>query len=309
MQLIHTLDMLEKAGSGTPRVVAIGVFDGVHIGHQAILNEARRLADDARGNVTVFTFEPMPKEFFQPANPPPRLTRFRERFELLRSHGVDELFCPRFDSIRRLTPIAFVDELLIRALNASGVVVGDDFRFGADRQGDSAKLEAAGRANGFHVCLVPPVIVDAERVSSTAIRRHLGDGDLIGARTMLGRDYSISGRVIRGLGLGREFGFPTANVNLKRLLAAVDGIFAVRVGGLTTRLLDGVASVGTRPTVGGGKPLLEVFIFDFDEDIYGRQIAVHFIERLREERLFPDVEAMKAQMTLDVDAARAALAA
>jgi riboflavin kinase/FMN adenylyltransferase len=309
MRLIHTTDTLTRARAQASRVVAIGVFDGVHIGHQAILEEARSLADESRSLVTAFTFEPMPGEFFRPDNPPPRLTRFRERFELLASHGVDELFCPRFESVRRLTSVAFIDELLIGALNATGVVVGDDFRFGAGRQGGSDDLVSAGNANGFSVRLVPPVLLDGERVSSTAIRRHLGAGDLSGARRMLGRDYSISGRVVRGLGLGRALGFPTANVNLKRRLAAVDGIFAVRVSGIGERLLDGVASVGTRPTVGGGKPLLEVLIFDFDENIYGRQITVHFIERLREERMFPDIEAMRAQMALDVDAARAALAA
>jgi riboflavin kinase/FMN adenylyltransferase len=187
------------------------------------------------------------------------------------------------------------------------VVVGDDFRFGAGRSGTIDELRAGGRRHGFAVSEVPAVSWRGERVSSTAIRRVLKDGDLESARGMLGRDYSISGRVVRGLGLGRKLGFPTANVNLKRLQAPIDGIFAVRVTGLGAQPLAGVASVGTRPTIGGGRALLEVLIFDFDEEIYGRYITVHFVKRLREERHFADLSEMQRQMHADVAAARAAL--
>jgi riboflavin kinase/FMN adenylyltransferase len=309
MRLYHSLSSLARRGSHSPSVVAIGVFDGLHLGHQAILREAASIADARGASKVVFTFEPMPREYFAAGNPPPRLTCFRERFEMLAKHDVDEVFCPRFDTVRQLPADEFIDELLIRGLNVCAVVVGDDFRFGAGRDGTVSTLEAAGRRHGFEVRVVAPVLWQGRRVSSTAIRDALQRGDLAAARQMLGRDYSISGRVVEGLGLGRDFGFPTANVNLKRRLVPVDGIFAVRVGGLGEQLLEGVASVGTRPTIGRSEPLLEVFIFDFDDDIYGRQITVHFVSRLREERKFDDVETMKRQMHRDVAAARAALVA
>ena len=307
MRLYRTFASLRRAPATGPRAVAIGVFDGLHIGHQAILQRARSAAAELSGSALVLTFEPTPKEFFSPATAPPRLTRFRERFDLLATLGIDELFCAKFGAVRDLTPRAFIDELLIGELRARHVVVGDDFRFGADRSGTVAELRALG-ARHLAVTEEPPVFFKGERVSSTAIREVLKAGDLGSARGMLGRDYSISGRVVRGLGLGRKLGFPTANVHLKRIQAPIDGIFAARVTGLGSKALDGVASVGTRPTVGGGAPLLEVLIFDFNRDIYGRYITVHFVKRLREERHFADLEALKRQMHVDVAAARAALA-
>jgi riboflavin kinase/FMN adenylyltransferase len=307
MRLYRTFASLRRSPSAKPRAVAIGVFDGLHIGHQAILERARSAADELGGSSLALTFEPTPKEFFSPATAPPRLTRFRERFELLAALGLDELFCAKFGAVRDLTPRAFIDELLIADLRAGHVVVGDDFRFGADRSGTVADLRALGARHGLAVTEVPPVFFKGERVSSTAIREALKAGDLATARNLLGRDYSISGRVVRGLGLGRKLGFPTANVHLKRIQTPVDGIFAARVTGLGDAPLDGVASVGTRPTIGGGMPLLEVLIFDFDRDIYGRYITVHFVKRLREERHFADLELLKRQMRVDVEAARAAL--
>ncbi|HUQ51642.1 MAG TPA: bifunctional riboflavin kinase/FAD synthetase [Gammaproteobacteria bacterium] len=307
MRLYRTFASLPRPADAEPRAVAIGVFDGLHIGHRAILERARGAADDLRGSSLVLTFEPTPKEFFSPETAPPRLTRFRERFELLEGLGLDELFCAKFGAVRELTARAFIDELLVAKLGARHVVVGDDFRFGADRLGTVEELRTHGRRHGLTVSEVPPVYWNGERVSSTAIRQALKAGDLATARSMLGRDYSISGRVVRGLGLGRKLGFPTANVNLKRLQAPIDGIFAARVAGLGDTPLDGVASVGTRPTIGGGTALLEVLIFDFDRDIYGRYITVQFLKRLREERHFDDLESLKRQMHIDVAAARAAL--
>jgi riboflavin kinase/FMN adenylyltransferase len=289
------------------RAVTIGVFDGLHIGHRAILERARGAAAELGGSSLVLTFEPTPKEFFSPATAPPRLTRFRERFEQLEALGLDELFCAKFGAIRGLTPHAFIDELLVAKLGARHLVVGDDFRFGADRLGSIEELRAHGRRHGIAVTEVPPVFWRGQRVSSTAVRQALKSGDLATARGMLGRDYSISGRVVRGLGLGKKLGFPTANVNLQRLQAPIDGIFAARVTGVGAKPLDGVASVGTRPTIGGNTALLEVLIFDFDREIYGRYITVHFLKRLREERHFEDLEALQRQMHVDVAAARAAL--
>ena len=182
------------------RVVTIGVFDGLHAGHEAILRRAKTEADTADERSLVFTFEPTPKEFFAPTNPPPRLTRFRERFERLAALGIDELFCPSFGAIRELHADAFIDTLLVERLGARHVVVGDDFRFGAERGGNVAHLIAAGRRRGFRVTQVPPVFWEGRRVSSTAIREALKAGDMRTARGMLGRDYSLSGRVVRGLG-------------------------------------------------------------------------------------------------------------
>jgi riboflavin kinase / FMN adenylyltransferase len=307
MRLYRTFASLPKPAEAQPRAVAIGVFDGLHVGHRAILERARTAAAEIGGASLVLTFEPTPKEFFSPETAPPRLTRFRERFEQLESLGLDELLCAKFGTVRELTAHAFIDELLVARLGARHVVVGDDFRFGADRRGTVAELRTHGRRHGIAVSEIPAVYANGERVSSTAIRQALKAGDLDVARQMLGREYSISGRVVRGLGLGRKLGFPTANVNLKRLQAPIDGIFAARVTGLSGAPLDGVASVGTRPTIGGGIALLEVLIFDFDREIYGEYITVHFVKRLREERHFADLEALKRQMHVDVAAARAAL--
>ncbi|HEX5418782.1 MAG TPA: bifunctional riboflavin kinase/FAD synthetase, partial [Gammaproteobacteria bacterium] len=295
--------------AGMGRAVAIGAFDGVHIGHRAILERLESAANVAGCPAMVFSFEPMPAEVLMPADPPARLTRFRERFELFAAAGMDEFFCPSFRSLRSMSPEVFIERLLVHALATRHLVVGHDFRFGAGRRGGLEDLELASRRFGFELTVVEPVEWGGRRVSSTAIRDALAEGRLGEARGMLGRDYSMSGRVIRGLGLGRRLGFPTANVSLKRRKSPVDGIFAVRVAGLGSDLRDGVASVGTRPTIGGGEALLEVLIFDFDRDIYGEHIQVQFIERLREERRFPSLEALKTQMGLDVVQARAALGA
>ena len=308
MKLYRDLDSLKRAGE-TARAVTVGAYDGLHLGHQEILRQLAERGRSAGLSTLVMSFEPMPKEFFSPENPPARLTRFRERLDLLAQFGIDEFFCPHFSSIRGLSPDEFIRDLLVAGLSARQIVVGHDFRFASDRLGTLTDLDAASRAGGFEVTTIPAVYLDDRRVSSTVIRTALQSGDLDTARRMLGRDYSMSGKVIRGLGLGRNLGFPTANVNLNRRLTPVDGIFAARVGGLGDRLLDGVASVGTRPTVGGVKPLLEVFIFDFDHDIYGEYITVHFVERLREERKYSDVDSMVEQIHRDVVDARAVLAA
>ncbi len=308
MRLYRDLDSLRRS-DGVPRAVTVGAYDGLHLGHQEILRQLKRQAAVAGLSTLVLSFEPMPKEFFSPANPPARLTRFRERYDLLAASGIDELYCPRFESIRKLTPDRFIHELLVEGLGTRLVVVGHDFRFAAKRLGTIDDLKAAGESSGFGVSAVPAVYVDGERASSTAIRAALQAGDLGRARGMLGRDYAMSGKVIRGLGLGRKLGYPTANVNLNRRLTPVDGIFAARVSGIDGELLDGVASVGTRPTVGGVKPLLEVHVFDFDRDIYGDYITVHFVARLREERKFSNIDSMVEQMHRDAVDARAALAA
>lgn len=309
MRLYRTTAALDRCGGVRRRVVTIGTFDGLHLGHQEILDRTVAAAAASGAAATVCSFEPMPAEFFARQDPPPRLTCFRERFELLQARGIDELFCPRFDEVRRLTAAQFIERLLVDGLRAEHLVVGHDFRFGAGRQGALDQLIDGGRRFGYSVETVEPIFLGDVRISSTAIRAALQTGDLATAARMLGRDYSMSGRVVHGIGLGKELGFPTANVNLKRRLAPLDGIFAVRVAGLGPRPLDGVASIGNRPMVGGDKTLLEVYIFDFDRDVYGAYITVEFVRRLREERIFPSLVEMTEQMRVDVEQARAALAA
>jgi riboflavin kinase/FMN adenylyltransferase len=286
-------------------VATIGVFDGVHLGHQRIL---KRVTDEAarRGLASlVFTFEPTPREYFSSGSPPARLTRLREKFGLLADLGLGWMFCPRFDAgLEALEPDAFVERLLVRTLGVRHLVVGDDFRFARRRAGTLADLRAAGPRAGFTVEQVGSVTADGVRVSSTAAREALAAGDTERARRLLGRYYSMTGRVVRGNRLGRQLGMPTANVNLCRRLSPVAGIFAVRVAGLDAGMLPGVASVGTRPTVDGVEPLLEVHVFDFDRDIYGRYIQVDFVARLRDEVKFPDLPSLQRQMHLDAAAAR-----
>ena len=308
MRLYRNFPALRIGRGPARRVATIGAFDGLHAGHGEILARTTAAAAARDCPSVVCSFEPMPTEFFAPSNPPARLTCFRERFDLLAAAAIDEFFCPHFGMIRNLTPDEFIKALLVDGLNVAHVVVGHDFRFGLGRTGKHEDLHRAGRKFGFGVTTVEPVSWRDQRISSTAIRDALMRGDLGTAKSMLGRDYSMSGRVVPGIGLGRKLGFPTANVNLKRRLAPVDGIFAVRVEGIADEPLDGVASVGNRPMVGGGKTLLEVFIFDFDCEIYGRYITVNFVMRLREERTFEDLDAMTRQMRLDVRDARAALA-
>jgi riboflavin kinase/FMN adenylyltransferase len=309
VRLFRSLAAVREPAARHGRVATIGVFDGLHLGHREILARTADIARQLECPTTVCSFEPMPTEFFAPSAPPARLTCFRERFELMSAAGVDELFCPHFGAVRDLSPERFIEDLLVGTLAVEHVVVGHDFRFGAGRRGTLDELAKAASAFGFGLTTVEPVFADGERISSTAIRKSLKAGDLARAREMLGRDYSMSGRVVYGRGLGKDLGFPTANVNIKRRLAPVDGIFAVRVSGACQDTLDGVASIGNRPMMGGGETLLEVHLFDFDLDIYGRYITVEFVSRLREERTFPDLAAMTEQMHADVRAAQAALGA
>ena len=307
MRLYRTPPTPGALASVRPGVAAIGTFDGLHLGHQAIVGQARTLAHSNNARSIVVSFEPTPAEFFSRDRPPARLTCFRERAELLCAAELDELFCPRFDSVRAISAEAFVSDLLVGRLGVRQLVIGHDFRFGAGRQGSLAWLQENGARLGVEVVPVSPVELDGERISSTAIRAALAAGRLDSAQAMLGRGYSMSGRVVHGRRLGRDLGFPTANIRLKRRVAPVDGIFAVRVKGLGNDPLDAVSSVGHRPTIGGTETLLEVFIFDFAADIYGQYLHVEFVDRLRGEVRFPDLESMQAQMSRDADAARAAL--
>lgn len=291
-------------------VATIGVFDGVHLGHQRILDRVLEEAVRLGLPSLVFSFEPTPQEVMSPAQAPARLMRLREKVLVLNEAGIDHLYCPPFErALQDLAPEEFIGKLLVRTLGVRHLVVGDDFRFASGRAGTFGHLEAGGREHGFGTEQVGSVTSGGLRVSSTAIRTALAAGDLATAGRLLGRPYRMAGRVSRGRQLGRQLGFPTANMRLHRRLCPVNGIFAVRVHGVAAGALDAVASVGTRPTVAGVEPLLEVHVFDFAGDLYGRQIAVDFVARLRDEVRFDDLEALRRQMELDAVEARRALAA
>lgn len=310
MRLARSIDSFPFDLVAEGSVATIGSYDGLHRGHQKLLKHVLDHANMKRLPSIVMSFEPTPKEFFAQERPPARLMRFREKFEALAEFGVDVFFCPRFDeSMKNISADTFIRRLLIHSLNIKHLVIGDDFRFAQDRAGHLRTLQRAGLALGFSVEEMQSVIVGDERVSSTVIRNALWEGDLEHARRLLGKDYRMSGKVIEGKRLGRTLGYPTANVNLNRLQSAVMGIFAVRVSGRDWGPLDAVASVGTRPTFEGTKPLLEVHIFDFDKDLYGEYIHVDFIARLRSEEKFDDVKDLIEQMHRDSARAKEILAA
>jgi riboflavin kinase/FMN adenylyltransferase len=295
------------ARAARPVALTIGNFDGVHSGHQAMIARLLRAARERGIVACVMTFEPHPREFFAPDRAPTRLTSLREKLELLAGLGVEQVLVCRFDyDFARIPADAFIQRILIASLGARWVLVGDDFRFGARRLGDFDLLAAAGRIGGFEVEHMASYAIGGVRVSSTAVRERLAAGDLGGAAALLGRPYSIGGRVVRGEHLGAGIGFPTANVQLQHNRPPVMGIFAVDVVGLAPQPLPGAASLGVRPTVSNaGLPVLEVHLFDFDRDIYGRRVQVRFHKKLRDERKYPDVAALAAAIARDVADAKA----
>jgi riboflavin kinase/FMN adenylyltransferase len=253
----------------------------------------------------VLVFEPSSKEFIDPDGAPPRLTRWREKFLALAAQGVERLVTLRFDEcMRAMTPRSFVDELIVDRLGTRHMVVGDDFRYGSNAGGTIESLRAAGQERGFGVEQLAPFVFDGVRVSSTAVREHLELADYPGAARLLGRPYRMMGRVVHGRRLGRALGFPTANLRLMRRKPPVWGISAVWVHGIDSRPLPGVASLGTRPTVDGVEPLLEVHVFDFAGDLYGRSIEVEFVAKLRDEVKFESLDALMVQMKIDGARAR-----
>lgn len=307
MEFVRDLNCLRARHRGG--VVTLGTFDGIHRGHQALIDDARTRAAARSCPSVMVTFEPMPREYLHPEAPPARLANFRERWRLLEPTGLDVLCVMRFDEgLRSLPGDAFV-RLLATDLRAAAVVVGHDFKFGRDGAATASGLRAAGARLGFEVHVVPPVQVDGERVSSTGVRAALAVSDFALAARYLGRPYSMRGRVFEGERLGRTLGFPTANVRLKRAKSPLAGIFAVRILGLGPTPLLGVSSLGTRPTVGGVEPWLETHVFDFEADLYGREIEVEFVAKIRDEERFDDLDALVAQMHRDAAEARRLLAA
>jgi riboflavin kinase / FMN adenylyltransferase len=289
--------------------VTIGTYDGVHLGHQALIGRLTAHAARLALPSVLLTFEPMPREYFAPSDPPPRLTTLRERLRILAALGLDYAWLLRFgEGLRNLSAQGFA-EFLARDLRARLVVVGHDFRFGKGGDASAPMLAAAGKRLGFEVEVLPPVMHGGERISSSAVRAALLRADFDAARHLLGRPYSMRARVIRGERLGRELGFPTANLPLKRRRAPLAGIFAVRVHGAGAGALPGVASLGTRPTIGGSEALLEAHVFDFSADLYGREIEVEFAAKIRDEECFATLAALTAQMRRDASEARRILGA
>ncbi|MCX7194236.1 MAG: bifunctional riboflavin kinase/FAD synthetase [Proteobacteria bacterium] len=288
-----------------PIALTIGNFDGVHLGHQALLNQLKTAAQ-ARGLKTaVVIFEPHPREFFTPQTAPTRLSSLREKLELFRRFGIDRIHVCRFDArFAQMTATDFI-HALHQKLTAKFVLIGDDFRFGSGRIGDFALMEKIASQHDFEVQAVQSVIHDGVRISSTAVRAALAAGQMRRVHDYLGRAYSISGRVVHGDGVGRKLGYPTANIQLKHNRPPLSGIFVVEAHSTSMGVLQGVASLGVRPTLKhDAKPVLEVHLFEFKQDIYGKTLRVEFLQKRRDEQKFPDVATLTQQIALDVENAK-----
>ena len=288
-------------------VVCIGAFDGLHLGHRALVRHAVERARGLGVAAVAVAFEPLPREFFAQGTPPPRLTLARGKVQMLRDLGVDAIGLLRFNAaMAAMQPEEFVQRLLVQRLSAREVWIGPEFQFGNRRRGNLALLQAMGETLGFQANEIPAVDLRGERISSTRIRQLLLAGEFEHAGDLLGRPYSIGGRVVRGRQLGRTLGYPTANLRFPRT-PALSGIYATLVHGVFEQPWPSVSSFGTRPTVDGVEPLLEAHLFDFQGDLYGRHIDVEFVAKLRDEVKFNDLDALTVQMHRDADQARAIL--
>jgi len=286
-------------------VLTIGNFDGVHRGHQYLLKRLVERGKELGLPVVVMIFDPQPREFFRPDSSPVRLSTTTEKINLLKVMGVDDLLLLRFNRRFSSQTAAQFVQLLVDRLNLKYLVIGDDFHFGKGREGNFEYLKAAAEEFAFEVENSSSYNLGGSRVSSTRIRKQLASGELLQAAELLGRPYNMSGRVIHGDKRGREIGFPTANIRVKNRKSPVQGVFAVTMTDAQSRLYTGVANVGTRPTVDDtDRVLLEVHLFDFDGDLYGRRVHINFLHKIRDEYKFPDVEALKSQIQMDCQDAR-----
>lgn len=303
MELIRGIHNLQHQPDGC--VLSIGNFDGIHLGHHAVLSRLLEEAKRLQVPATVMTFEPQPAELFSGDNAPARLSRLRDKFVQLKKLQLDRLLCVSFTrEFANLSANDFIEQLLIKHLNVKFLVVGDDFHFGYQRQGDFALLKEAGKKYGFEVVDTQSLSQDAFRISSTRIRDALAKGHLQAAEKMLGRKYSIAGRVGHGQKLGRTIGVPTANLCLKRRVSPVSGVFAVSILGIDNQQYQGVANIGRRPTVQGERQQLEVHIFDFQGDLYGLQLEVILNKKLRDEVRFNSFAELKNQIEKDIEQAK-----
>jgi len=292
-----------------PVALTVGNFDGIHRGHQTMLERLIACARKRGLASCVLTFEPHPREFIASRAAPTRLTSLREKLELLAAQGVERVHVQRFSgSFAALAPEVFVEQVLAKRLSARWLLIGEDFRFGAKRAGDLALLKKLGALHGYEVETMPTVVHAGSRVSSSAVRAALAAGDLAAAEALLARTYSISGRVIHGRRLGRELGFATANVQLKHNRPPLTGIYAVKVHGIGAAARPAVASLGVRPTVtASGRAVLEVHLFDFAGDLYDAHVRVEFLHKIRDEEKYPDLETLKTQIARDCEAAKSFL--
>lgn len=301
MQILRGL----SSPDSQPIALTIGNFDGVHLGHQALLAKVKQVAGEAGMQSAALVFEPHPREFFTPEQAPARLTSLREKQEQFEALGLDRVYVCHFDQALAQTPAEDFIHALHGLMHARYVLVGDDFRFGSGRGGDFPMLQQAASQAGFAVESMHSVLLDGVRISSTAIRAALAGGDLATARQYLGRHYSISGRVERGNRVGHQLGYPTANIQLKHNAPPLTGIFVVRVRVEGGGWIDGVASLGVRPTIEQqGKPVLEVHLFDFAGDLYEKHMHVDFLHKLRDEAKFSGLESLQRQIAKDVEQAR-----
>ncbi len=302
---------LPNAASRAPCALTIGNFDGVHLGHQALLARVREAAGDLGLEAAVMTFEPHPREFFAQksgdlSRAPARIANLRDKLQSLSDNGIDRVIVEHFSSsFAALTPQQFTEQVLVEGLRVKWLMVGDDFCYGARRAGNVQMLQEAGQRYGFHVETLPTVMNGATRISSSAVRTALAEGDFIRAEALLGHPYAMSGHVIHGQKLGRTLGFPTLNLRVPHRPALM-GIFIVQVHGLADQPLAAVASLGVRPTVDdSGRVLLEVHIFDFAQNCYGKQVRVEFLQKIRDEEKYVDLPTLTAAIHRDADIARA----
>ncbi len=303
MELIRGLHNINDHHRGC--ALTIGNFDGVHLGHQAILKMLVEKARELKIDACMMSFEPLPQEYFAPENAPARLTRLREKWCALEVTGIDQFLCIKFDHrLAELSAEDFIQQILIDRLHVKYLVIGDDFKFGKGRRGDFDMLKAAGKQYDFEVVNSHSICLDGERISSTAIRKALAENRLEHANKMLGRTYRICGRVAHGAKRGRTIGFPTANIKLHRHATPLSGVYAVTMT-IDDKQINGVANIGKRPTVDGHNLQLEVHLFNFEQNIYGKQVCVEFKHKLRDEHRFESFDALKQQIMKDSEQAKA----
>lgn len=281
-------------------VATIGNFDGLHRGHQKVLQSLIKLGQQFHSPTCVILFEPHPQEFFYHGKAPARLMRLREKIKYLQALGIDRVLCLRFNKhLAEYSAAAFVKKILIDKLGIKGLIIGDDFRFGRRRQGNFLLLEKLGREYGFKVFSTPTMLFEKERIDSSRVRNAVKKADFKLVALLLGRPFRLSGRVIYGDQRGQLLGFPTANIGLHRQIIPLQGVFIVKVYGLASVPIAGVANCGVRPTMNGLKSLLEVHLFDFNQTIYGQFIEVEFLEKIRDEKKFDSIELLKQQIMKD----------
>jgi riboflavin kinase/FMN adenylyltransferase len=304
MKLIRGLYNLTRSLAAS--AVTIGNFDGVHRGHQQVISQLQRVARAASLPTVVIIFEPQPIEYFAPDKAPKRLARFREKIAYLKAQQIDYLLCLRFNQeLASQSAENFVQRILVNGLNTKHLVIGDDFHFGKNRQGNFQFLQQHSARFGFIVDETETLVIDGERVSSTRIRQCIQQDDFDKAAELLGRPYSLSGRIAHGKKLGRKLGYPTINIKMGDKTLIVKGIFAVIVKGIDNRVLQGVASIGTRPTVNGIDTILEVYILDFDQDVYGYSVEVEFLYKIRNEEKFDSLAELTTWIAQDTEKAKA----